>query len=164
MKYTFILILFFNFCFSQNNTEFREAFTLKLPVDTVTFYQQEVARSKYFVKDNILQIYPNEHLFIETEINNDKIITMKVVKENKNPSKTIEIEFSQNISGRKSEGTTLHVSNPFSKNLNYNAMMYIVGKDKWIRTSIIPIKPKLQNFEMWNDTIISLVLSDWRLE
>jgi len=123
-----------------------------------------VARSKYFVKDNILQIYPSEHLFIETEINNDKIISMKVVKENKNPSKTIEIKFSQNISGRKSEGMILNVSNPFTKSLNYNAMMYIVGKDKWVRTSIIAIKPKLQNFEMWNDTIISLVLSDWRLE
>lgn len=164
MKYIFILILFFNFCFSQNNTEFREGFTLKLPVGTATFYQQDVARSKYFVKENILQIYPNENLFIETEINDDKITAMKVVKENKNPSKTIAIKFSQNITGRKSEGMTLNVSNPFDKSLNYNAMMYIVGKNAWIRTSIIPIKPKLQNFEMWNDTIISLVLSDWRLE
>lgn len=159
-----LIILVSNICFSQNTNEFREAFTLQLAVDSTTYYKEEVAKAKYFVKDNVLQIYPDDHLFIETEIKNDKIIAMKVVKENKNPSRTIELEFTQNVNGRKSEGMTLIVSNPFSKSLIYNAMMYIVGKDQWIKTSIIPIQPKLQNYEMWNETIISLALDNWRLE
>ncbi|GAB0155206.1 hypothetical protein CHRYSEOSP005_04670 [Chryseobacterium sp. Alg-005] len=160
----FLLSIISNFCFAQNEIEFREAFTLKLPVDSTQFYQQEVNKSKYFVKDNILQIYPGEHLFLEAEVKGNDIQSMKVVKENKNPAKTIEIEFSQNVSGRKSEGMILKVSNPFNKKLNYNTMMYIVGRNEWIKTSIIPIQPKLKNFEMWNDVIISLVLNHWRLE
>lgn len=89
---------------------------------------------------------------------------MKVVKENINPTKTIEIEFSQKTVDRKSDGIILQVSNPFDKVLNYSAMMYTVGKNKWSKTSIIPIQPKLTNFELWNDVIITLVLSDWHFE
>ena len=40
---------------------------------------------------------------------------------------------------------------------------YVVGGNKWIPTSVIPIGPKLSNFEMWNDIIISLALDNWKL-
>ncbi len=42
--------------------------------------------------------------------------------------------------------------------------MYIVGYNKWLSTSIIPILPNLVNYETWNDVIISLVLERWRFE
>ena len=150
--------------FGQNDKEFRKPFTLKLSVDTTTFYEQEVLRSKYFVKDNILQIYPSESVLIEVEINENEIKSMKIVGKNKNPSKTIEINFIQKTNGRKHEFMMLEVKNPFKKILNYDAMMYIVGKDKWLKTSIIPVQPKLGSFEIWYDVIITLVLSNWRLE
>ncbi|SDQ12430.1 hypothetical protein SAMN05421664_0616 [Chryseobacterium soldanellicola] len=159
-----LFLLISGFISAQNDNDFREAFTLKLAVDSTTFYQQEVARSKYIVKDDILQIYPGEHIFIEAEVKSDRIESMKVVKENKNPSKTIEIEFSQNVSGRQNRGMMLHVSNPFDKILHYNAMMNVVGKKGWFKTSIIPIDPKLTNFETWPQVIITLVLSNWRFE
>ncbi|WP_180277207.1 hypothetical protein [Chryseobacterium sp. 52] len=158
------LCLTANICFGQDVREFREPFTLKLAVDSVRFYQQEVPKSKYFVKDAALQIYPGEHIFVEAETKDGIIESMKVVKENKNPSKTIEIEFSQNAEGRKNTGMTLEVSNPFGKMLKYKAMMYIVGKNEWIETSVIPVRPKLKSFEMWNDVIITLVLDQWKLE
>lgn len=158
------LCLAANVCFAQNDREFREAFTLKLAVDSVRFYQQEVQKSKYLVKENTLQIYPGEHIFVETETQGDIITSMKVVKENKNPSKTIEIQFSQDTKGRQNAGMVLDVDNPFSKLLKYDAMMYIVGRKDWIKTSIIPVPPKLKSFELWNDVIITLVLENWRLE
>lgn len=151
-----------NFCYGQQ--EFRENFTLKLPVDSVRYYQQEVKKSPYFVKENTLQIYPGEHLFIEADVKEGKLGSMKVVKENVNPSKTIEIEFSQDVENRKHKGMMLQVSNPFDKNLLYDAMMYTVGKSQWVETSILPVKPKLIGFELWNDVIITLVLHDWRLQ
>lgn len=165
-KKLFLLIILFSFklCFGQNENESREAFTLKLAVDTVRFYQQEIKNSKYFVKDNILQIYSGENLFIETELTDNIITSMKVVKKNINPSKTIEINFSQTVSGKENKGMMLQVSNPFNKSLSYDAMMFIVGKNEWIKTSILPIKPKLKNVELWNDVIITLVLNNWRLE
>lgn len=164
IKYIILLLFISKNCFAQNEIEFREPFTLKLSVDTVSFYEQEVFRSKYFVKDNILQIYPNESVLIEVEVQKNEIKSMKIVSENKNPSKTIEINFTQKTDGRKHEYMILEVKNPFDKVLNYNAMMYIVGRNDWLKTSIIPIQPKLTNFELWNDVIITIVLSNWRLE
>lgn len=158
----FFGLIIFNFFFSQQ--EFRENFTLKLPVDSVRYYQQEVKKSPYFVKENTLQIYPGEHLFIEADVKEGKLESMKVVKKNINPSKTIEIEFSQDVEGRKHKGMRLQVSNPFGKNLLYDAMISTVGKPQWVETSILPVKSKLTNFELWNDVIITLVLHNWRLQ
>jgi len=162
--FSLIICLISTFCFAQNDKEFRDEFTLKISVDSVQFYQQEVPKSKYFVKDGVLQIFPGENLFIETETNGNEITAMKVVKENLNPTKTIELKFYQTTEGRKHEQMMLEVKNPFNKELNYDAMMFIVGHKDWIKTSIIPIKPKLMNFEMWNDVIITLVLSNWRIK
>jgi hypothetical protein len=158
----FFGLIMADFCFGQQ--EFREDFTLKLPVDSVRYYQQEVKKSPYFVKENTLQIYPGEHVFIETELKEGKLESMKVVKENVNPSKTIEVEFSQDTEDRKHKGMVLQVSNPFDSNLLYDATMYTVGEPKWVETSILPIKPKLTGFELWNDVIITIVLHNWRLQ
>ncbi|MGH1384672.1 hypothetical protein [Kordia sp.] len=157
-------LIFSIFMNAQNEKPDRAPFTLTVAVDTVNYYQQEVPKSPYFVKEKVLQIYPSEKLFIEAEVKADSIYSMKVVKENLNPEKTITLEFIQNVEGKSHAGMMLTVKNPFEKRLTYEALMYINGGSKWISTSIIPIRPKLMNFEMWNDIILSLVLVEWKLE
>jgi hypothetical protein len=158
------LIFLTSYCYSQNEIKEREPFILKLAVDNDQFYQMNVEKSKYFVKENIIQIYPTEKLNVEVEIKNDTIFSMKVVEKIIEPKRTIQIEFLQNVKDKKPEGMMLKVTNPFGRKLHYNAMMYIVGHDKWISTSIIPIQPNLVNYETWNDVIITLVLEKWRFE
>ncbi|MEP7236832.1 MAG: hypothetical protein ABI685_03165 [Ferruginibacter sp.] len=156
-------ILCFQFCNAQNLKPQREAFTLKLPVDGVSFYEEEIKSGPYFVHGNILQIYPSEKFFIEVELKNDSIISMKTVKENLDPKNTIEIEFSQTVKNKKSEMMILKVKNPFTKKLEYEAKMYVVGHNKWISTSIMPVQPNIVGYETWNDVIISLALDNWKL-
>ena len=161
---TIILTLTFGFTYAQNEKKNREEITLKLPVDGKQFYEQKVESSPYFVKENVLQIYPGEKLFIEVEINKKEITSMKVVKENLNPEKTIEIEFTQKVKDRRNELMMLKIVNPFTKDLEYKAMMFIVGNDKWINTNVFPVKAKLSVYESWSDVIITLVLTDWKLK
>jgi hypothetical protein len=137
---------------------------LKLPVNGEQFYEQKVKSTPYFVKDRVLQIYPGEKLFIEVETDQKEITSMKVVKENLNPEKTIVIEFTQTVKDKKSEMMTLKVVNPFNKDLEYKAMMYLVGHDKWKSTNVLTVKSKLTGYEMWADVIITLVLSDWKFK
>ena len=158
---TILLSMSFAFTFAQNERTNREEYSLKLPVDGDHFYEQKVKSSPFFVKENVLQIYPGEKLFIEAEITKKEITSMKVVKENLNPERTIEIEFTQTTKDRKSESMMLEVVNPFKKDLEYKAMMFIVGQDKWINTNVLPVKAKLTGYETWSDVIISLVLLDW---
>ena len=84
---TILLSLTLGFSYAQNEVTNREEFTLKLPVDGEQFYEQKVEKSLYFVKENVLQLYPGEKLFIEVEIKKKEIISMKIVKENLNPEK-----------------------------------------------------------------------------
>ena len=159
-----LLSLSFTFTYAQNEKPNREAFTLKLPVDGKQYYEQNVENSPYFVKEKVLQIYPSEKLFVEVEIEKEEIISMKVVKENLNPEKTIEIELTQTVEGKKSKFMMLKILNPFEKDLEYKAMMFIVGHNKWINTNVFPVKAKLSSFEIWNDVIITLVLTEWKLK
>lgn len=150
--------------FTQNEVLTRDTFTLILPIDGVSYYEQEVERSPYFFEGNILQIYPGESLLVEVTLKGDEIALMQVVKENINPERTIQLEFTQKTKDNKSEFMMLKVSNPFDKKLNYKAMMFSVGATEWKKTSIIPVQPGLSSFESWKEVIVSLVLSEWSLE
>jgi hypothetical protein len=164
---TFIVIIIFIFSvtvFSQNNKEKREAFSLEIAANETQQYGMDVQESPYFVKEKILQIYCNEEIFVECEIEADSISKMKVVEENINPEKTIIISFTQNSEDRKNIRTELRVKNPFSKTLIYDALMFTPISQQWKKTSIIPIHAKLENFEMWPHSIITLVLENWRFE
>jgi len=68
-----LLNMSFAFAFAQNDRIKREAYTLKLPVDEKQFYEQKVESLPFFVKENVLQIYPGEKLLIEAEIINNEL-------------------------------------------------------------------------------------------
>jgi hypothetical protein len=166
MRLPFFIALFLAsiLCNSQNEKVNREAFKLNLAVDTEHFYSMDVEKTPYLVKEKILQIYPGEKVLIETEIKSDTIYSMKIVEKNLNPDKTIEVSFYQDAKDKANISMMLNVKNPFNKTLKHDALMFTVAGGKWEKTSIIPIRPKLQNFETWGYTIISLVLDNWRLE
>lgn len=149
--------------FSQTQTE-REAFKLSLIVDAKSVYEMDVPKSPYFVDPKVIQVFPGEKLNIETEVRNDTVYSMKVVKEIAFPERTITLDFSQQGDTRESQQMILTVTNPFDKKLNYNALMFTPKGQRWTPTSIIPIRPKLLNYEMWPHPIITLVLDQWRLE
>ena len=154
--------MWFFTCSSQNQKPTREPFKLEVAIDAKQYYSMDVTETPYFVKEKVLQIYPGETVLIEAEIQGDSIGSMKVVHKNLNPDRTIEVIFSQNAKDKNNISMMLNVKNPFSKVLKYSALMYTPASTAWKRTSIIPIQPKLQNFESWPHAIITLVLDDWR--
>lgn len=159
-----IFSMFSLFLYSQNEKAKRSAYRLEIAATETHQYEMDVKESPYFVKEKILQIYCGEKIFIECETDALTISKMKVVENNVNPEKTIVIDFSQSAENRKDIRTDLYVKNPFSKKLIYDALMFTPISQKWKSTSIIPIDPKLENFEMWPHSIITLVLENWKLE
>src|SRR4051812_45504818 len=95
---TILLTLLFytlpGFC-QTNDLPNRDAFQLNLAVDDSNFYQLDVPSSPYILADNSIQIYPGETIYVEVELVRNKIKSMKTVKENLNPEKTLKISFSQ---------------------------------------------------------------------
>jgi hypothetical protein len=59
----------------------------------------------------------------------------------------------------------LKIINPFNKNLEYKANVYLALYNKWwINTSIIPVRAKLTSYESWPDIIGAVVLYDFILK
>ncbi|MBD3584067.1 hypothetical protein [Flavobacterium selenitireducens] len=159
MKYTLMLLLIVVSSIAQ---EKRNELKVELIVDKENNYSTAVAESPYFVKEKVLQIYPGEDLNIEVEINEGNISTMKVVDVVKFPERTISVRFFQESKDRQNAQMILVVKNPFSKKLLYDAIIYLPVMEKWTRTSIIPILPKLVGYEMWPDVIATIALENWR--
>jgi hypothetical protein len=167
MKIYFLIILSLissSAMFSQNDKEKRTSYKLEIAANETQQYVMDVPESAYFVKEKILQIFCNETVFVECEVQGDSISKMKVVEKNLNPEKTIIIEFKQDAENRKEIRTDLHIINPFDKQLIYEAGMFTPMSEKWKSTSVLPIRPKLQNFEMWPHAIITLVLDNWHFK
>lgn len=167
MKARFLLTLMlcacFVFAYAQNDTPEREAFTLILPVDGKQQYEEEVRAGPYFVKEGTLQIYPGDTLLIEVEPAKKEISSMKVVRYNLNPEKTVKVEFTQTVEDGQSQFMMLSVTNPFKKDLEYKAMMFLAGHDEWVETNVLPVQAKISGVELWRDVIITLALYDWKL-
>lgn len=133
-----------------------------MPVSKETFYESHIPSAPYIVGPKVLQLFPGDTVFIEVELSNGVFTDIKSVKENKHPDKTIEIWFAQTVNNNVHENMMLKVRNPFKRDLSYVALIHILSPDKWVNTSIIPVKAGLVGFEMWPDVIISIALSEWK--
>ena len=168
MKYL-IYILTVSLCFSfakaqSNELVNREAFNLKLAVDSINFYKADIPSSPIVNPDNSVQIYPGEKLFLEFELNGQEIKSIKSVKDILNPNKTITIEFVQETESKIHQRMMLTIENPFQLDLTYSSIMFLQKNNKWVETTVLPVRAGKSTFEIWPDIIISLALMDWKFE
>jgi hypothetical protein len=152
------IIIFNSNLIAQNEKLNRDALTIKLE------YEQQIGKSLYFIKPNTLQIFPSEELLMEVEIEGESIRSMKIVKENFNPNKTIIISFSQKNDETNGKFMMLDVKNPFNKILSFEANILTPGNNDWTKTSILPIQAQSSGIEIWHDAIVSIVMENWKIE
>jgi len=151
--------------FSQSNDlPKREAFNLRVAVDETEFYNEDIKASSYIYPDNTIQLYVGEAIYVEVELEKKKIKSMKTVKENLNPEKTLVISFTQKTEEKSHKGMTLKIENPFDLTLEYKASMFLMKYNKWYETDVLPIRPNLSAFELWSDIIISIALTEWKFK
>ena len=167
MKTFYVLLLSLTpiFAFSQENNDLpeRKPFVLKVPVDKSSVYVDTIKATPFIVHADIIQIYPGETIYVEAEEANGIIKSLKTVKENKNPNRTITISFTQVLENGVHQTMMLKANNPFKKNLNYSAKISIMNSKNWVNTDVLPIRPGLSTFETWPNVIVSIALYDWKL-
>ena len=158
-----LILLSFNvFAQKDNERPARDSFRLSMPVGNDTYYESSIPASPFIVGPKVLQLFPGETVLLEIEEKDGLISNIKTVKENRNPDRTIEISFAQNSDGKAHSNMMLMVKNPFKRDFMYNAIIRLMKPDKWVKTSIIPVKSGLFGIETWPDVIVSIALSDWR--
>lgn len=142
----------------------RPPFELKLLVDDSKSFSLPVSETSYISNDTILQIFPGEKLFVEVTIVNNRATRLQTVKEIKDASKTLIIDFQQKANGKVHQFMTLTVTNPFNKQLRYKAMMNLLRNNKWVNTNVYPVLPNIKGTEMWTDPIVILALGSFELK
>jgi len=168
MKYLFIQLFLLAISFhshAQDTTEIkRTPYKLTVAVDDSSVYEQDIKAGPYIFPDKTIQLYPGENIYVEVEQDNGIIKSMKTVKENKNPSKTLSISFTQSTKNKVHEEMILKILNPFSQNLVYKANIFLLKQNKWVNTDVLPIQSGLSGYETWPDIIISIALGKWTFQ
>jgi hypothetical protein len=162
---SFLLLAINIFAQELVQIENRDQFELKLMINEETYYSSTIPASKYIVKPNeIMQLFPGDDIYIEATIENSKIILNKVYKTVDDKSKFIHLKFEQNAEGKNHKFMMLTISNPFEFEMTYAATILLLKNNKWIDTSTVPVRSKLQTFEMWDDIIISIALMNFKVK
>ncbi len=163
----FILIFSVNALSAQdfNPEDYREAQSTFVNIDDTRYYILDVPVSPYVIENQAIQIFNDEEINIEIELDDYEIVSMKAVKEIVNPEKTITIKLNQ-VTKRDNpevhDYSVMLLKNRLDKDLNYKAMMYIFGHDNWIDTSVVPVPAELQTSEIWPNILLTLVLYDFK--
>lgn len=150
--------------FSQNENDLpeRKGYNLFLPVDKDYEYGDSVKPGPYIVHADIIQFYPGESLFVEIEELNGVIKSMKTVKENINPGKTITLSLMQVTEKHVHQSMMLKIYNPFKNDLHYSAKMFVMKSERWVNTDVWPVVAGLSAYETWPDLIVTMALFDWK--
>lgn len=141
----------------------RPAFELRLAIDSGAFFKAPIKESVYLVNEGTLQLFPGETLFVEADVEYDRLVDLKVVPKIVHKEKTMTISFNQKTEGKKHQMMILQIVNPFNLELRYNAEMNLMESGQWAKTPVLPISAGLTAYETWPDPLISLVLSDFVL-
>ena len=159
------LVITISNCFGQtNNRPKRDSFKLNMMVDEGNYYSTDVKASSFVLPKNTVQFYSGETLFIEVELDGNEIISMKSVKQNLNPKKTLIISLTQKTQVKKHQEMILKIVNPFNKKIEYKANIFLMKTNKWAPSNVIPILPELTAYETWPDIIITMALSGWEFK
>ena len=109
------------------------------------------------LKDKVT-IAVGKKLFVQFERKGEVLTRPKVVEAASKEPPTVSFNFI-----KQGDMLILATENPFSKDFKFRALMRVEGRKALAETSIVPVKPKLVNFELWQDPIEELILFDFKL-
>lgn len=110
-----------------------------------------------YIVDGLVLLFPGEKLFIEANVEGDRLVNLTAVKAVREPARTFVLEMRQNSNG----DTIFTATNPFPRRVKYHLRMVDGGSLR--ETSSCPVR---ENggfaIEHWPHPIFQLVLTEPR--
>lgn len=108
-----------------------------------------------------ITVYAGETIFVEADLDGDRLVNLRAVEAIANPENTIVLELQQKVG---KPYMLLTVKNPFPRPLKYHLLMLLPTDGELRRTSSCPVIANGgQAFESWPHAIFQLVLIEPRL-
>ena len=134
----------------------RPVTTVRLKVNDKEYSEMEFPKGPY-VADGFINVLVGEEILVEFEDNDGALSNPSYVKTASKAERTISFRLEQTP-----EGTVLTVKNPFAKDIIYDCFIQHYSETRLRKTSIIPVKAGLMNFEMWPYPVAQVVISKVR--
>lgn len=150
--------LHFAFYSQPGQGSFRENDSRNIFIDNNSVYELNVPAGSIVISDSIIQMYPNEKLYLEVDLIGNRFTNFQLVPEVKYPKKTLVLEFKQVVEKDIHKQMILKIQNPFEKELHYNSHIYLLKEKKWVSTNVFPVKAGKTSYEVWPDIITSITL------
>lgn len=111
------------------------------------------------VQEGSIMILPGETLFVEAEVQGDRLVGLRAVERVTAPEKTLVARFEQLEDG----AMLLSLQNPFRRHLKFHMAFMPLDQDRMFKTSSCPVVPGGSAFEHWPFPIFQLLLFQPRL-
>jgi hypothetical protein len=141
---------------------FREPFTLKLHVDKDHYYEEKFEKKIPFVADNNVYLFSGESFGLKLTVANGEISAVTYQKEKAGAD--IEVTFNEDAQKNGDPMMMLTLKSNIKQVLYLDALMTVPGEKGTFKTSILPLKPGLTNYETWPHPIVQLVLKNLRFK
>lgn len=169
IKKILLLIVFFQltvmtFCQSVQISNNRPDYKILLAVNNDVLYEATIKGSQYIIIDSVIQIFPGEKLFVEADIVRDNLTNFKMVPQITDSSKTLTIEFLQEVNGKEHKQMVLRVDNPFNQKLEYNAISSRITDKTPVMISDLTIPANAKSVQTWPDILTALILKSFKIE
>jgi len=143
---------------SINNQTLRPPFSLKLNLENGKVLQEQLDSVPY-VNNDIVYLFNNDVMGVRLTLNRDS--SFSLAYEPDTGKSDVSFSFKQDPNYGAEFGMILMITNKTSFTVNFSAGMNLPGKTNLVWTSILPIKPKLKNYETWPHPIRELILLEW---
>ena len=141
----------------------RQAHPLTLAIESRAVYTYSIPPGPFITQNDTLQLYPGDTAFVEIQKKGDSITSLKAVKQNNHPEKTLTISFQQVVEKGFHQNMALKIDNPFNKNLQCNMQAAIIMQKKWQSMDMINA-PVGTSYITWPQIILGVKLYAWSFE
>lgn len=115
-----------------------------------------------YVVDDVLSVVPGETLYVEGDVEADRLVRLRVVPAIAAPERTVTVRFSQEPGGP-GHMMLLTVKQETGRIMRYRAGIAILGTEDVYDTSTCPVHSGVPVMEMWPDPIVHVLLGEFRL-
>ncbi len=150
--------------FSQTYKPYREAYLQAMYVDSSHYYGQELDSTPFIGKDNILQLYTGETLFLEAVINNKQLSSIRSIEHDSLHKPSFEVDLIQQAKGVMHSSVTLSITNNLKKDVWVMVSAFEIGKTDWTEDKPLYIPKGKTATVVWKEPIASALISEWKFK
>lgn len=143
-------------------TECRSPTTVSVRISEDQASEIKLQKAPYYFQ-NTANVVSGETLFLEANVVSGKIASLKYVKNNVRPEKTIVVTLSVMESDPSKISTMLEITKPLNEALIYKAMFHAASGNSFKKTSVCPVLSKQSTYENWPFLIFQMALVGFKL-